>query len=272
MPARKQKKRKKNPSENDHHAVFFLKKNIQRLKRRQLAQMAVIFFAIFFLTFSITSAKIKTLRSVKKGSITHSYIGRGSVDSTNIKDKSIKTVDLSDNSITTGKIRDGNVNTDDLADNSVTSPKITDGSITTDDIRDGTITAAKMAAGVLSGDGSGSSTWGSITGTLSSQTDLQNALNEKADKNEITIGDNGYGSTFAEAITAIGSTPATLVIPSGTHEGGGVTVPNNVTLKVLRGALIHEANGTTLTINGSLDAGLYQVFSWTGSGGGGIGS
>jgi hypothetical protein len=245
MPPKKQKKRNRDTFEKDSSSVFFLKKNIRKLKRRQLAQAFVFLLAIFFIGASVASSKIKTLRAIKAGSITNPYIGNSAVNS--------------------AKIQDGTVSNSDLADNSVTTGKIADGQVTTNDIQDGTITAAKLASGVLNG--SGSSAWGSITGTLSSQTDLQNALNDKADKYEITVGDDGYGSTFAEAITAIGSTQATLIIPSGTHEGGGITVPTNVTLKVLRGALLHEADGTTLTINGSLEAGLYQVFSWSGSGG-----
>jgi len=289
--------REKDSSSNIHSAI-------KKLKRKQTAQLVILLLAGIFIVGSITSAKVKTLKSVKKGSIKNAYLGKNSVTSNKIKNKEVKNADLANNSvtsrniadgevygsdiantaITSEKIADGSVNTDnlannavlsrniadgevsssDLAANSVNSSKIADGSITADDIKNGTITAAKMASGVLSGDGGG--VWGAITGTLSSQTDLQSALNDKADKHEITVGDEGYGSTFAEAITAIGSTPATLLIPDGTHEGGGVTVPANVTLKVLQGALIHEADGTTLTINGSLEAGLYQVFSWTGSG------
>jgi hypothetical protein len=284
---------------------FNVRAAIKKLKRKQMAQIVIFLLAGIFIVGSMTSAKVKTLKSVKKGSIKNAYLGKNSVTSDKIKNGEVSNADLDNNSVTSGKIADGevsnadianssittdkiadgNVNTNDLANNSVTSgkiadgeifnsdlaagavnsSKITDGSIAAEDIRDGTITAAKMASGVLTG--SGSSAWGSITGTLSSQTDLQDVLNDKANKNEITIGDDGYGSTLADAITAISSTPATLVVPSGTQEeGGGVTIPANVTLRVLRGALIHEADGTTLTINGSLEAGLYQVFSWSGSG------
>lgn len=48
---------------------------------------------------------------------------------------------------------------------------------------------------VASGGGSGSASWGSITGTLSSQTDLQNALNAKADASAIAdewVANQGY--------------------------------------------------------------------------------
>lgn len=84
-------------------------------------------------------------------------------------------------------------------------------------------------------------------------------------KPEITVGDTGY-LTFSAAVTAIGSTSATLVIPSGNHVADGVTVPANVQLRPVKGAVFTVANGTTFTINGSLDAGPYQIFSCTGTG------
>jgi hypothetical protein len=281
----------------------YLRARLKKLKRKQIAQIIILLLAGVFIAVSMTSAKVKTLTKVKRGGITNPYLARNAVDSDKIKNKSVKNADLANNSVTSGKISDGEVSNADLANDavdtskilnnsvtsekiadgqvssgdlaasSVNSSKISDGSITAEDIKDGTITAAKMAAGVLltgetgpQGPAGEGGVWGSITGTLSSQTDLQDALNDKANKVEITIGDEGYGSTFAEAITAISSTPATLIVPSGTQEGGGVTVPANVTLKILQGALLHEADGTTLTINGSLEVGLYQVFSWSGSG------
>lgn len=84
-------------------------------------------------------------------------------------------------------------------------------------------------------------------------------------KPEITIGDNGY-ETFSGAVTTIGATPATLVVPSGNHVAGGVTVPSTLTLRALRGVNFTVATGTTFTINGPLGAGLYQIFLCTGTG------
>lgn len=86
-----------------------------------------------------------------------------------------------------------------------------------------------------------------------------------ATKPEITVGDPGY-ATLAAAVTAIGATETTLVLPAGSHVGGGVTVPATLSLKVLKGATITVANATTFTINGPFEAGLYQVFSCTGTG------
>src|SRR5690606_17040719 len=66
------------------------------------------------------------------------------------------------------------------------------------DITSGTIAPARLGSGTpnasnfLRGDGtwaapSASATWGSITGTLSNQTDLQAALDGKADDLDVTL-------------------------------------------------------------------------------------
>ncbi len=73
----------------------------------------------------------------------------------------------------------------------------------------------------INGGGSGgSATWGSITGTLSDQTDLQNALNSKADK-RVTVADTsstsatianvegGKDYTFTNALNALSITAIT---------------------------------------------------------------
>lgn len=84
---------------------------------------------------------------------------------------------------------------------------------------------------------------------------------------ETWVGDPGNGTTLQEAITAIGGNQATLRIPSGTWNiNSNFSIPANVTLKPERGAILSIANGVTLTINGNLDAGTYQIFAWTGTG------
>jgi len=80
-----------------------------------------------------------------------------------------------------------------------------------------------------------------------------------------------YGSTFDDAtiqsaLDAIGSLDRTLVIPPGTWTlSNDVTVPSNVNLKVLSGGLLSVATGKTLTINGSLEAEVYQIFDNVGN-------
>jgi hypothetical protein len=44
------------------------------------------------------------------------------------------------------------------------------------------------------------------------------------------------------------------------------TIPANIYLKINNGARFEVATGVTLTINGPLEAGPYQIFSWSGTG------
>jgi hypothetical protein len=81
------------------------------------------------------------------------------------------------------------------------------------------------------------------------------------------VGDPAYGNTIQAALTAIGSTSVTLRVPAGTYViSTDTNIPANVTLKPERGAIIQIATTKTLTINGGLEAGLYQIFSCTGTG------
>jgi hypothetical protein len=82
-----------------------------------------------------------------------------------------------------------------------------------------------------------------------------------------TLGDPSY-STLAEALTTIGSsTQVTLTVPAGAVPvNANTTIPGNIHLRVLKGADFQVANGVTLTIKGAIEAGPYQIFSWTGTG------
>jgi hypothetical protein len=93
---------------------------------------------------------------------------------------------------------------------------------------------------------------------------------ERVDKRlgyEIWVGDPKYGSTLQAAVTAIGGNQTVLRIPAGNWSiGDNLTIPANVTLKPERGAILIVATTKTLTINGGLEAGLYKIFSCTGTG------
>ena len=84
---------------------------------------------------------------------------------------------------------------------------------------------------------------------------------------EIWVGDPNYGTTIQDALTAISSNQAILRVPAGTHNiSANLIVPSNVTLRVERRATLAIPQGVILTINGALEAGLYQIFSCTGTG------
>lgn len=81
-----------------------------------------------------------------------------------------------------------------------------------------------------------------------------------------TLGDPGH-ATLSEALSTIGSTETTLALPAGTvNITSNTSIPTNVHLKMLRGGKFNISTGVTLTINGPFEAGLYQTFSWTGTG------
>ena len=85
--------------------------------------------------------------------------------------------------------------------------------------------------------------------------------------NEKWLNDSLYGGDLGTAITAIGSVKTVLSIPAGNWPiAANLTVPANLTLKFVHGAVLTIATTKTLTINGPLDAGLSPIFSCTGTG------
>ncbi len=92
------------------------------------------------------------------------------------------------------------------------------------------------------------------------------AFNAKQTYLSYTIGDPGC-ATLAAALTTIGSTAATLRLPAATYNiASNTTIPANITLAPERGAVLSTGTGVTLALNGPFEAGLYQVFSCTGTG------
>lgn len=84
---------------------------------------------------------------------------------------------------------------------------------------------------------------------------------------EVWVGDPKFGATLQDALTTLGATTALLRVPKGTYNlDANLTIPPNITLKPERGAIFAIANTKTLTVNGGLEAGLYQIFSCAGTG------
>jgi len=70
---------------------------------------------------------------------------------------------------------------------------------------------------------------------------------------------------LSDAVTAIGSNQVTLVISEPFEVNESVTIPSNITLKFTQGGMFEIGSGYTVTINGHIEAGLYQIFSGNGS-------
>jgi len=71
-------------------------------------------------------------------------------------------------------------------------------------------------------------------------------------------------ASLAAAVTAIGSTKATLLIDRDLSVDD-LTIPANLELTPINGAIITVNAGKTLTINGPFSAGLYQCFAGSGT-------
>ena len=72
---------------------------------------------------------------------------------------------------------------------------------------------------------------------------------------------------LASAVKGVGKTPTTLVLGPGAWPiAATLTIPPNVNLKPMRGAVFAVATGVALTLNGGLEAGPYQIFSCAGTG------
>jgi hypothetical protein len=82
-----------------------------------------------------------------------------------------------------------------------------------------------------------------------------------------TLGDPHH-ATLSEALDTIGTeTEVTLTIPAGTVPvTSNTTIPPNIALRILKGGKFNINNTITLIINGPIEAGPYQIFSWTGTG------
>ncbi len=85
--------------------------------------------------------------------------------------------------------------------------------------------------------------------------------------NEKWLNDPAYGGNLRTAIGALASTSTVLSIPPGTWAiSADLIVPANITLKLVHGAVFSIGDAATLTINGIIEAGHYQIFSCSGTG------
>jgi len=75
------------------------------------------------------------------------------------------------------------------------------------------------------------------------------------------------GSGVLSLGTSFPSTSTTKILQPGTWAvTTNTTIPANIVLRPRKGAILTISTGVTLTINGPLEAGWYQIFSWAGTG------
>ena len=73
-------------------------------------------------------------------------------------------------------------------------------------------------------------------------------------------------ATITTAIGRLGGANATFLFSTGTWTiDVDVTIPSNVSCHIPAGTVFDVASGKTLTINGYIEAGQYQIFSGSGT-------
>ena len=70
---------------------------------------------------------------------------------------------------------------------------------------------------------------------------------------------------LAGAMNEIGSANKTVLVTNQQDIPASITVPSNITLQFLQGGILNIDSGKTVTINGHVEAGLYQIFEGDGS-------
>ena len=75
----------------------------------------------------------------------------------------------------------------------------------------------------------------------------------------------GFTQNLATVINALGARESTLTIFKQYAVTDDLTIPANITLEFLQGGSVTITAGKTLTINGHIEAGLYQIFEGDGS-------
>ena len=72
-------------------------------------------------------------------------------------------------------------------------------------------------------------------------------------------------SSFENAISNIGSTETILLVQDVEAIADNVTIPSTMTLRLVHGGSLSIASGKTVTMNGHIEAGLYQIFEGAGT-------
>ena len=72
-------------------------------------------------------------------------------------------------------------------------------------------------------------------------------------------------NSLTDAIATIGADEKTLLIPSEQSINADINIPTNITLWFVRGGSLNVAENYSVTINGSLSAGLHQIFKGDGT-------
>lgn len=112
-------------------------------------------------------------------------------------------------------------------------------------------------------------TWGNVNGTLSNQTDLQNALNGKYDASN----PNGFitGISSSDVTTALGYTPYNSTNPAGYITSSALPTVNNSTITFTQGGVtkgsftLNQSTGATIDFDAGGAGGIQNTATGTDS-------
>lgn len=77
---------------------------------------------------------------------------------------------------------------------------------------------------------------------------------------------NDYSALSTLINTTINGANATIIFPRGTYKiSTNLTFPSNISLYFVKGAMLSPDSGITITINGATEAGLWQIFTGSGT-------
>ena len=203
---------------------------------------------------------VVTTAKIAAGAVTTAKLATDAVTAAVIADGTITANKIADGAVTSGKLANLGVITGKIDDLAVTTAKLNDLAVTTAKLNDGAVTSAKLAAGAFS---LNNTTYiGSGTGAVS-----RNAQDKVRDYPTVKdYGATGDGITDDRSAclameTAVGYT----VFVNGTFRlSSNTTFLKPVT--ILPGAQLYIPNGVTVTFGSALNAGVYKIFTFAGTG------
>ncbi len=81
------------------------------------------------------------------------------------------------------------------------------------------------------------------------------------------LGGVGGAVSLDSVVAAAGSDNTEIIIGAGSYSiASDLIIPSNISLSFAKGAILSIATTKTLTVNGTIEAGLYQIFSCAGTG------
>jgi hypothetical protein len=117
------------------------------------------------------------------------------------------------------------------------------------------MTNSPVAGYVMSSDASGTGTWTAPRTTSGSEVNV---------KDYGAVGDGVANDTSAinSAIAAIPSTGGVLLFPAGTYSVSSIAFTAKVSARFQAGARLSLGVGAVASFYGTIEAGLYQIFTW----------